>query len=438
MKILTADHVLPVTSAPIANGAVVVDGSVIVEVGPADGLDSRFPGAERVDLGTAAILPGFVNCHSHLELTALRGALDDVEHDFRSWLLKLNALRAEMSEEDIAEAAFQGAVEGAMAGVTCFGDIGRFGSAGLDALKRAGLRGIVFQETEFSPDDRTASDDFRSLIAKFQKLTDGMTDLVRVGISPHAPYTVSSSLFEMIAQAAIIDRIPITIHAAESAEEMELMRTGNGFFTEIYDRFDVEWNSPRCTSVEYLERLGVLAARPLLAHCVEVSAGDIERIAANGARVAHCPKSNAKFGHGCAPFEAFINAGVPTGLGSDSVASNNVCDLLEEGRFAALAARNRPGSERFLTPREIIRVMTLGGAEALGLDAAVGSLEPGKEADLAVVTLDHAAQLPVNDVESAIVFASNARDVSMTIVAGEIVYERPNYSGKTSSSSERR
>src|SRR5690606_25033043 len=128
--------------------------------------------------------------------------------------------------------------------------------------------------------------------------------------SPHAPYTVSSSLFEMIAQAAIIDRIPITIHAAESAEEMELMRTGNGFFTEFYDRFDVEWNSPRCTSVEYLERLGVLAARPLLAHCVEVSAGDIERIAANGARVAHCPKSNAKFGHGYAPFEAFIDAGV--------------------------------------------------------------------------------------------------------------------------------
>ena len=185
-----------------------------------------------MSFGAAAILPGFVNCHSHLELTALRGALDDVEHDFRSWLLKLNALRAEMSDENIAEAAYHGALEGAAAGVTCFGDIGRFGGAGLNALKRAGLRGIVFQETEFSPDDRTAADDFRALIEKFQKLTEGMTELVRVGISPHAPYTVSSSLFEMIAQAAIIDRIPITIHAAESADEAELMLNGNGFFTD--------------------------------------------------------------------------------------------------------------------------------------------------------------------------------------------------------------
>ncbi|HSI89286.1 MAG TPA: amidohydrolase family protein, partial [Pyrinomonadaceae bacterium] len=369
MRIFTAEHVLPISSPPITDGAVAIEGSRIAAAGARDEIMGRYPSAEIVDFGAAAILPGFVNCHSHLEITAMRGALDSVEHDFRSWLLKLNTLRAAMSDGDVEEAAYKGAMEGAAAGVTCFGDIGRQGRAGLGALKRAGLRGIVFQETEFSPDNRTAHNDFVALIKKFEQLTADRTDLVSVGLSPHSPYTVSSSLFEMIAQAAIIDRIPITIHAAESADETELMTRGTGFFTDVYERFDLEWHSPHCSSIEYLERIGVLAARPLLAHCVEASDRDIDRIASNGARIAHCPKSNAKFGHGYAPFEKFLDAGITVGLGSDSVASNNVCDLLEEGRFAALAARNRPGSDRFLSANEILRTATLGGAEALALEA---------------------------------------------------------------------
>ena len=440
MRIFTADHVLPISADPIPNGAVALEGSRIAAVGTRDEIISRYSEAEIVEFGAAAILPGFVNCHSHLEITAMRGALDSVEHDFRSWLLKLNAFRAEMSDSEIEEAAYLGALEGAAAGVTCFGDIGRQGRAGLGALKRAGLRGIVFQETEFSPDNRTAQEDFNSLIKKFEQLTADRTDLVSVGLSPHSPYTVSSSLFEMIAQAAIIDRIPITIHAAESADETELMTRGTGFFTEVYERFDVEWHSPHCSSIEYLERIGVLAARPLLAHCVEVSDSDIERIASNGARIAHCPKSNAKFGHGYAPFEHFLDAGIGVGLGSDSVASNNACDLLEEGRFASLAARNRPGSERFISAKEILRTTTLGGAEALGLDDIIGTLEAGKEADLTVLSLDHLAQQPVNDVESALVFSSNARDVMATYVAGKMVYERGGVDqfGRTASSSDRK
>ena len=141
MKILTADHVLPISSAPIQGGAVAVDDGKIVEVGPRDVIEAKYPGAEREDFGEAAILPGFVNCHSHLEITAMRGALDSVEHDFTAWLLKLNAIRAGMSDDEIAEAAYGGALEGARAGVTTFGDIGRFGGVGLNALKQAGLRG---------------------------------------------------------------------------------------------------------------------------------------------------------------------------------------------------------------------------------------------------------------------------------------------------------
>ena len=153
-----------------------------------------------------------------------------------------------------------------------------------------------------------------------------------------------------------------------------------------------------------------------------MSAGDIERIAANGAAIAHCPKSNAKFGHGYAPLEAFWDAGIAVGLGSDSVASNNVCDLLEESRFAALATRNRDGSTRFAAARDLLEAATIGGARALGLDHLIGTLESGKQADIAVISLENIAQQPVSDIHAALVFSSNARDVAMTMVAGNRVY----------------
>jgi len=424
MRILTAKYVLPITSGPIENGAVAIDDTRIAGVGKIAEMREQFPDAAVDDFGEAAILPGFVNCHSHLEITAMRGALDAVEHDFTAWLIKLSTIRESMSDDEIAEAAYVGALEGAQAGVTCFGDIGRLGHIGLSALKRAGLRGIVFQETEFSPENRTVDEDFQKLVGKFETLSTEATDLVSVGLSPHAPYTVSSSLFELIAQFSIIQGVPITIHAAESLDEHKLLTDGTGMFVGIYEKYGVEWDSPHCTSIEYLNRLGVLAARPLLAHCVTVTPRDLEIISDTGSKIAHCPKSNAKFGHGAAPFEAILDAGIALGLGSDSVASNNMCDLIEEARFAALMARNRAESRRFISAQEALRAATLGGAEALGISNHIGSLEGGKQADIAVVSLEHAAQKPINEVHTALIFSSNARDVIATFVAGKDVYRR--------------
>jgi len=421
MKILTADYVLPISSEPISGGAVAIEADKIVDVGLRDEVVAKFPDADVEDLGKAAILPGFVNCHSHLELTALRGALDDVEHDFKAWLLKATALRAELSDDDVIRSAIDGAREGAAAGVTCFGDIGRFGHAGVAALKEVGLRGIVFQETEFSPDNSTADGDFTKLGEKFEKLKEEETDLVKVGLSPHSPYTVGSRLFELIAQYSIINSVPLTIHAAESSDEDDLLQRGEGLFAEFASRAGLEWNSPHCTPIEYLERLGVLSTRPLLAHCVTVSDSDIRKIKSNGAKIAHCPKSNAKFGHGYAPFEKFLDAGIAVGFGSDSVASNNVCDLLEESRFAALVARNHPYRRRFISPQEALEAATLGGAKALGLDAFIGTLDVGKQADVAVVSLQHEAQQPVHDIYATLVFSSNGRDVIKTFVAANVI-----------------
>ena len=423
MKILTARCVVPVSFPFIENGAVAFEKDKIVAVGKRAEIIEKFPEAETEDLGEAAILPGFVNAHSHLEITAMRGFLDEFDDDFTSWLLTLTKIRGEvLTDEDVQNAAILGVIEGAHAGVTCFGDIGRFARNGFEALKAVGLRGVVFQETEFSPDDKTAAADFETLKEKFLRLKETETHLVKIGLSPHSPYTVGRKLFEKIAEYAIENGVKITVHAAESDEESELMQKGTGYFAGIYEKFGYEWHNPRCSSIEFLDRLGVLRAKPLLAHCVKVSDGDIELIKKSDSRIAHCPKSNAKFGHGIAPFEKILDAGIKTGFGSDSVASNNTCDILEEARFATLIARNLPDRRRFLQPEEIIETATLGGARALGLENEIGSLEAGKQADFAVVSLETVAQMPVHDVYSALLFASNARDVQRTIVAGEEVY----------------
>jgi len=423
MLILTAKYLLPITSRLIENGAVAIEGGTIIDVGPLNVLAKRYPEARVDDAGTAAILPGFVNCHSHLEVTALRGCLDKVEHDFYTWLITLTKLRgAVLTDEEIEVGAIAGAVEGLRAGVTCFGDIGRFGRAGFNALKTAGLRGVLFQETDFSADSRTAEADFEKLKEKFENLASDSTDLVQVGISPHAPFTVSRELFERIARFGVDQKIKTSIHAAESQEEDELLLNGSGFFTTVYEKFSIEWPSPLCSSIGYLEQTGILETRPLLAHCIRVTASDIEIIRNSGSTIAHCPKSNAKFGHGYAPFERFLDSGIAVGLGSDSVASNNTCDMLEEARFAAFAARNRPDRSRFITAGDVLRASTIGGATALGLNEKIGSLEKGKQADLIVIRLDRLAQQPVTDVEAALVFSSGAHDVIRTIVAGREVF----------------
>lgn len=423
MKILSAEYILPIAASPIKNGAVLIENDKILAVDSKSELVKKFPKASIEDFGKAVIMPGFVNCHSHLEITVMRGFLDEFDDDFSSWLLKLTKTRAEkLTDEDIKISSMLGAFEGVRAGVTCFGDIGRWGIAGLNALKQNGLRGVLFQETEFSPDNKTAVIDFEKLKEKFSHLKSEETNLVKVGISPHAPYTVSRKLFEKIADFAVTEKIKTTIHVAESTQEQNLMQNGQGFFADIYAKQNVNWESPKCSTIEYLSKIGVLNSKPLLAHCVKVSESDIHLISESGSTIAHCPKSNAKFGHGIAPLEAFLDKKIAVGFGSDSMASNNTCDILEESRFATLLARTRVEKERFIQAKEIIDTATYGGAKALGLENEIGTLETGKQADIIVISLETVAQIPVHNVYSALLFASNSGNVQMTMVAGKEIF----------------
>lgn len=422
-----ARWVLPMVADAIEDGAVAVEGPEIVAVGTVASLREKYPGAAVEDFGEAAVMPGFVNAHSHLELTALRGFLEREEGDFTAWLIKLTLARLNhMTADDLYVSAAWGAVEAARAGVTTLADASDAGSASLRALGDVGLRGIVYQES-FGPDPRLARENFEKLKEKVSLLREFETERTRAGVSPHAVYTVSAPQLELLTGFALDENLPLMMHAAESEAEDLLVRQGVGAFADGLARRGIEWHAPRLSVIEYLEKVGVLGARPLLAHCIRADETDIERIVEADASIAHCPKSNAKLGHGRAPFAAFLKSGARAGLGSDSVASNNLCDMLEEARFAALLSRasgDLSASGAMTSAREVLRAATSGGARALRLDGLTGSLVPGLQADLAVVNLKDTHQLPVYDAESALVFSSSARDVLLTVVAGREVFRR--------------
>ncbi|HEX8558542.1 MAG TPA: amidohydrolase family protein [Pyrinomonadaceae bacterium] len=424
-KIYCARWVLPVASGPFEWGAVAVEGARVAFVGARDAAEDRFPGAEVEDFGEAVITPGFVNCHTHLELTAMRGFLEPEEGDFFSWLRKVTVSRNErMTAEDLYVSSAWGAAEAARSGVTCVGDAGDAGATTMRALGDAGLRGVVFQEA-FGVDERETAQQFDRARAKIEALRGGETALVALGLSPHSPYGATGPLLERLARFALDERLPVMAHAAESEFEQRFVVEGAGPFAEGFARRGVVFNAPLTTTVRHFERTGLLDTRPLLAHCVRVDAGDVELMKRYGAGVAHCPKSNAKLGHGRAPLAAMLGAGVSVGLGSDSVASNNTCDMLEEARFAVLASRaagERAAGGGMLGAGEALRLMTRGGAAALGLGGVTGALEEGLAADLVVVRLDAAHQTPSYDPAVALVFSSSGRDVLLTVVAGREVF----------------
>jgi len=365
----------------------------------------------------------------------MRGFLDAEASDFFAWLKKLTSARRErMTVDDLRVSAAWGACEAARAGVTCVGDASDAAAESMKALREVGLRGTVYQES-FGPDPKLANENFEELRGKVYRLREIETALVRAGVSPHAPYTVSAPQLELIAGFAAAERLPLMMHAAESVFEELLVREGRGPFAEGLAQRGIDWKTPGTSTIEYLRNHGVLGAAPLLAHCIRVDDSDLESIRQSGASIAHCPKSNAKLGHGQAPFGKFLESGVTVGFGSDSAASNNTCDILEEARFATLLARSGMShwhtgshtatgqlSERIPDANDALRTATLDGARALGLAGQVGELGEGMQADFIVISLSGISQVPVYDPASALIFASTGRDVIMTVVAGREIY----------------
>lgn len=401
---------LPISAPPFEDGTVVVTDGRIAYVGPRD----RAPRGEDHDLGDALLLPGLVNVHTHLELTVFRGFLEDLS--FPQWIWRLNGVkRAVLDREQLLDSARLGLVEGVRNGITTYADTCDSG-VGFDAMIAAGARGIMYQEV-FGPDPADCAKSLEGLQAKVNALRPRETSLVRVGVSPHAPYTVSDALYSAVAEYAAREKLSVAVHIAESEVERQLVERGDGVFAEGLRKRGIDTPPRARSSIELLQQNGVLDGRPLLIHCVRLDAKDVATVAKSRAPVAHCPVSNAKLGHGVSPLLEMLNAGITVGLGSDSVASNNRMDLLAEGRAAILAQRARAARHDALCATDALHLATLGGARALGLEREIGSLEVGKSADLAAFPLAPQV-MPVHDPEAAAVFALPGTCASLVTVAG--------------------
>ena len=365
-----AGSVHPVTAPPIEDGAVLVDDrGTIAAVGP-NAVVPTPPGARALEFPHARLLPGLVNTHTHLELTHLTGK--NTEREFAGWIRGLRVLKDATSSDEFSRSAEQGVRDAWAAGVTCVADTGSTG-APLEALARLGGRGIYYQEV-FGPDPARCAASMEELRRALDRLSPLASSLRSLGVSPHAPYTVSEALYRSVAELARSEGWPVAMHLAESPAETEFVREGSGPFADALRARGIHVTAHHCSPVQYLVRLGVLqrATGWLCIHCVQVDERDIEMLRHAGVGLAHCPRSSRAHGHGTAPLAAFCRAGLRVGLGTDSVVSVGDSSLLAEAAAAGLDGE------------DALRMLTIEGARALGLESEIGSLEVGKQGDLAV------------------------------------------------------
>jgi 5-methylthioadenosine/S-adenosylhomocysteine deaminase len=366
---------LPLEGPPIARGALLVDDRGRIA---AVGRESEVPAGKvpTIELDQAILLPGLINCHTHLELTGLENSI--AATDFPSWIRQLIALKMGRTREQVLKAARQGLRDCWRTGVTTVADTGDSGTV-IEALAELGGSGIAYHEV-FGPDPVLADQQFSQWSTCLTELSRFERARVRLGASPHAPFSVSGPLYQRVAQHAAEQGLPIAVHLAESAEESELLGSASGGFARMWEGRRIALPSlPGRTPVEWLDQHGVLGPETLCIHTVRVSDSDIATLADRRVAVAHCPLSNRAHGHGDAPLGKLIKAGLRIGAGTDSVASVSPLDVRAEAR----AAQQLAG----LTDEAALDLVTRGAARALGLEREIGSLVPGKWADLVVMQL---------------------------------------------------
>lgn len=386
MIVYAARHLLPVVSPPVEDGAVAVGDGRIAHCGPRSEVLAAVGGdAELRDVGEAALLPGLVNAHAHVELSWAR---DEPlpEGDYIGWLRGLLERRAEIDPEtarQAAETAIGGMID---RGTVAVGDVSN-DSWVVSLLAASELSGVAFHEVYgFKSDDaerliEEATRRIESIAAEPAVLA--AKDRWRVVMTPHAPHTTSAPLLRALGGRSAATGEPLSIHVAESKAEAQLLRDGGGPLPELYrDRgvWDDAWIAPGHTPVEHLDRLGLLSERTLAVHCVHLLGRDHSMLQTRGVRVITCPRSNRRLGVGLAQVPRLLGEGVPVALGTDSLASAPDLDLFAE--IAALR-RDHPG----IAPAAALRMATLNGAVALGLGDDLGGIAVGRRDRLVVVPL---------------------------------------------------
>jgi 5-methylthioadenosine/S-adenosylhomocysteine deaminase len=399
-SIVTADP----SNRVLSPGALAVDGRDIVAVGSPDAIASQFTGRDTLDASGAVVLPGLINTHTHAPMVLYRGLADDLA--LMDWLQKyiFPAEARTVSPEFVRAGTRLAVLEMIQSGTTTYADMYYFEEEIARVTKDAGIRGVLGQTIiEFpSPDAKTPSEGIARASVFLRAWAND--ELIVPAIAPHAMYTLDTATLKAIRAVADRERAPVIIHLAETREEVKIAR----------ERY-------KATPVQYLERIGFWGPRTIAAHGVWLTPADIRILARRHVGLAHNPESNMKLASGTAPVLDLRKASVPVGLGTDGAASNNDLDMFEAMRQAALLHKLTSGDPRALPASTALRMATIDGARALGLDREIGSLEAGKRADLIVVSMSGARQTPLYDPVSHLVYVTRGDDVQSMVVNGQLV-----------------
>jgi 5-methylthioadenosine/S-adenosylhomocysteine deaminase len=400
---ISARWVVPVEPAGSVLGqhAVIVRDGRILALAPTADARNTYACAQTVDLPFHVLMPGLINLHTHAAMTLMRGLADDLP--LMQWLNEhiWPAEGKHVSPDFVYDGTLLACAEMLRGGVTCFNDMYFYpeqaARAALDAGMRAAIGMICIEfPTGYATD---AQDYLRKGLAARDRFRG--EPLLSFCLAPHAPYTVSDRSFEQILTYAAELEVPIHLHLHETQDEIR----------ESLSRYGVR-------PVERLHRLGLLGPGLIAVHAVHLLEQEVDLLAAQGASAAHCPSSNLKLASGIAPVARFVERGLNTGLGTDGAASNNRLDLFEEMRIAALLAKAQSGRADSVPAETALHMATLGAARALGLEQRIGSIAPGKLADLCAVNLDTAGLSPVYHPVSHLVYAAGRDDVSHVWIAG--------------------
>jgi cytosine/adenosine deaminase-related metal-dependent hydrolase len=364
-----------------------------------------------IDWGSAIILPGLINAHSHLELTGLRKQGCRAT-SFTDWLSMVMREKQKWTREDYLESIRRGVQLSLASGTTLLGDISASGIS-WEVLKREKIRKVIFEEAlSLSPEK--ANETLSTLKSRLERAEpDGFLSM---SVSPNAPYSVSPELYRALADLARQRNLRLATHVAETKQELEFLRYGSGEFRDFLSGLGAlpdGWKPPGLAPIPYLEGFGLLDHPAILVHCNYLDEDSMSRILNRSCSVVYCPRSHAFFGHERHPVRQLLDMGVNVALGTDSLASNDSLSILDEMRFLFRTRKD-------LKCDEIIRMATLNGAVALDFGGVLGRLRRGYWADMTVLRLDES----VSDRSVAVQLLEGAGECIATIVQGEIVWSK--------------
>ncbi|MBM3724281.1 MAG: amidohydrolase family protein [Acidobacteria bacterium] len=389
----------------IEQGAIAVKDGAIVAAGPATELRGRYTPKQRLDRPDAILIPGLINAHTHAAMSLLRGVADDLA--LQEWLEKFifPAEARNLNAEFVRWGTRLAALEMMLGGVTTFADMYYFEDAVAEETKAAGMRGVLGQTViQFPVADHKTPESALAATERFMARFAN-DPLIVPAVAPHAVYTNSDATLRKARQLANRFKMPLLIHLSETRRENDDLKAKRGM-----------------TPTHLLDLLGVLEGRTLGAHGVWLDDADIAILKQRGTGLAHCPSSNMKLASGAAPLAKILGAGIAMGLGTDGPAgSNNDFNLFEEMDLAAKLQKVTRNDPRALPAEEALAMATIHGARALGLENRIGSLEAGKRADIAAVSLRGAHAAPLFNVYSQLVYALKASDVTDVMVEGRLI-----------------